>query len=85
MQTLNLNISLLNSEYKQTFVRDWGKTIRDFELNFSVFLVYRITMDRSKADFGYGSESLIYLGKSEKRLFLARLWQKELSAERKLP
>ena len=42
MQTLNLNISLLNSEYKRTFVRDFGKTIGDFGLNFSVSLVYRI-------------------------------------------
>ena len=85
MQTSSLNISLLNSEYKRTFVSQGGETIRDFELNFSVFLVYRITMDRSKADFGYGCESLIYLGKSEKRLFLAHLWQKELSADWKLP
>ena len=42
-------------------------------------------MGSSKANFVYGSQSSIYLGKSEKRLFLARLWQKELSAERKLP
>ena len=73
MQTLNLNISLLNSEYKRNFVRDWGKTIRDFELNFSVCLVYRIEMGGTKPNFVYGSQSLIYLGKSEKRLFLARL------------
>ena len=85
MQTLNLNISLLNSEYKRTFVRDLGKTIRDFELNFSVSLVHRIEMGGTKPDFGYGSQRSIYLGKSEKGLFLARLWQKELSAERKLP
>ena len=73
MQTSSLNISLLNFEYKRTFECECGKTIRDFELIFSVSLVYRITMDRLKADFGYGSESSIYLGKSGKRLFLARL------------
>ena len=73
MQTLNLNISLLNSEYKQTFVSQGGETIRDFELIFSVSLVYRITMGSLKANFVYGSQSSIYLGKSEKRLFLARL------------
>ena len=85
MQTLKLNIPLLNSEYKRTFVPEGGKTIRDFELKFSVCLVYRIEMTSTKANFVYGSQSSIYLGKSEKRLFLARLWQKELSAERKLP
>ena len=85
MQTSSLNISLLNSEYKRSFEGKCGKTTRDFELIFSVCLVYKITIGSSKADFVYGSQSSIYLGKSEKRLFLAHLWQKELSAERKLP
>ena len=58
MQTLNLNISLLNSEYKQTFVPEGGKTIRDFELNFSVCLVYRIEMGATKPNLGYGSQRL---------------------------
>ena len=52
--TLNLNISLLNSEYKRTFECECGKTIRDFELIFSLNLVHRIRIGRALADFVYG-------------------------------
>ena len=70
MQTSSLNISLLNSEYKRTFECECGKTIRDFELIFSVNLVHRIRIGTALPDFVYGSEILIYLGKSGKRLYL---------------
>ena len=85
MQTLNLNNSLLDFEYSQTFLAEGEKTIRYSELNFSECFVYRIKIRSSKAIFVYGCLNSIYLGESEKMLFLARLWQKELSAERKLP
>ena len=54
MQTSSLNISLLNSEYKLTFVRECGKTMRDFELIFVLNLVHRIRMGGALADFVYG-------------------------------
>ena len=44
LQTSSLNISVLNFEYKRTFECECGKTIRDFELIFSLNLVHRIRM-----------------------------------------
>ena len=70
LQTSSLNISVLNFEYKRTFKCECGKTIRDFELLFSLNLVHRIRIGDSFPDFVYGSEIFIYLGKSGKKAIL---------------
>ena len=54
MQTSSLNISLLKFEYKLTFVCECGKTIRDFELIFSLNLGHMIRIWIALADFVYG-------------------------------
>ena len=55
MQTSSLNISLLKFEYTRTFETECGKTIRDFELIFSLNLDHRCRMGAAVDDFVYGS------------------------------